>query len=206
MNSMGDWRAELAAIEPLYGDPRVVAVGECGLDHHWPVPEDAQLALFEAELAAAQEHSLPILVHDREAHAETYALLKRYRPRGILHAFSGSADDALWIARQGMLLGFGGALTFKNARRAVEAVAALSLENIVLETDCPYMAPEPFPGKRMPFRHDPLHSPESGGHQAGAFGGSAAYNRTERPRAAGRINGPAHRSAAQKQKAPALPS
>jgi len=93
----GDWRAELAAIEPLYGDPRVVAVGECGLDHHWPVPEDAQLALFEAELAAAQEHSLPILVHDREAHAETYALLKRYRPRGILHAFSGSADDALWI-------------------------------------------------------------------------------------------------------------
>lgn len=137
----GDWRAELAAIEPLYGDPRVVAVGECGLDHHWPVPEDAQLALFEAELAAAQEHSLPILVHDREAHAETYALLKRYRPRGILHAFSGSADDALWIARQGMLLGFGGALTFKNARRAVEAVAALSLENIVLETDCPYMAP-----------------------------------------------------------------
>ncbi len=143
----GDWRAELAAIEPLYGDPRVVAVGECGLDHHWPVPEDAQLALFEAELAASQEHSLPILVHDREAHAETYALLKRYRPRGILHAFSGSADDALWIARQGMLLGFGGALTFKNARRAVEAVAALSLENIVLETDCPYMAPEPFRGK-----------------------------------------------------------
>ena len=63
----GDWRAELAAIEPLYGDPRVVAVGECGLDHHWPVPEDAQLALFEAELAASQEHSLPILVHDREA-------------------------------------------------------------------------------------------------------------------------------------------
>ena len=119
----------------------------CIRDSHWPVPEDAQLALFEAELAAAQEHSLPILVHDREAHAETYALLKRYRPRGILHAFSGSADDALWIARQGMLLGFGGALTFKNARRAVEAVAALSLENIVLETDCPYMAPEPFRGK-----------------------------------------------------------
>ena len=111
----GDWRAELAAIEPLYGDPRVVAVGECGLDHHWPVPEDAQLALFEAELAAAQEHSLPILVHDREAHAETYALLKRYRPRGILHAFSGSADDALWIARQGMLLGFGGHLKMRAA-------------------------------------------------------------------------------------------
>lgn len=143
----GDWRAELAAIEPLYDDPRVVAVGECGLDHHWPIPDDAQTALFEAELTVARERDLPILVHDREAHAETYALLKRYRPRGILHAFSGSADDALWIARQGMFIGFGGALTFKNARRAVEAAAALSLSNIVLETDCPYMAPEPFRGK-----------------------------------------------------------
>lgn len=101
-----------------------------------------------------------------------------------------------------MLLGFGGALTFKNARRAVEAVAALSLENIVLETDCPYMAPGTVPGKRMPFRHDPLHSPESGGHQAGAFGGSAAYNRTERPRAAGRINGPAHRLPLKSRKLP----
>lgn len=143
----GDWRAELRAIEPLYDDARCVAVGEIGLDHHWPVPDDAQLALFEAQLRLAREHDLPVLVHDREAHAETYALLKKYRPKGILHAYSGSAEDALWIARQGMLLGFGGALTFKNARRAVEAVSALGLENIVLETDCPYMAPEPLRGK-----------------------------------------------------------
>lgn len=143
----GDWRAELAAIEPLLDDARVVAVGEIGLDHHWPVPAGAQLALFEAQLCLAREHDLPVLVHDREAHAETYALLKKYRPKGILHAFSGSAGDALWIARQGMLLGFGGALTFKNARRAVEAAAALPLERIVLETDCPYMAPEPMRGK-----------------------------------------------------------
>ncbi len=146
-NFGGDWRAELRAIEPLYDDPRAVAVGEAGLDHHWPVPADEQLALFEAQLVCARERGLPILIHDREAHAETYALLKKYRPRGILHAFSGSADDALWIARQGMFLGFGGALTFKNARRAVEAVRALSLDNLVLETDCPYMAPEPLRGK-----------------------------------------------------------
>lgn len=143
----GDWRAEMAEIEPLYEDVRVVAVGECGLDHHWPVPADAQLELLQAELAAAREHDLPILLHDREAHAEMYEALKKYRPKGILHAFSGSAEDALWIARQGMFLGFGGALTFKNARRAVEAVRALSLENIVLETDCPYMAPEPLRGR-----------------------------------------------------------
>lgn len=143
----GDWRAELAALAPLLDDARVVAVGECGLDHHWPVPADAQLALFEAQLRMARERDLPVLVHDREAHAETYALLKQYRPRGILHAFSGSADDALWLAAQGMLIGFGGALTFKNARRAVEAAAALDIERIVLETDCPYMAPEPLRGK-----------------------------------------------------------
>lgn len=143
----GDWRAELAALAPLLDDARVVAVGECGLDHHWPVPADAQLALFEAQLRMARERDLPVLIHDREAHAETYALLKKYRPKGILHAFSGSADDALWIAAQGMLLGFGGALTFKNARRAVEAAKALGLESIVLETDCPYMAPEPMRGK-----------------------------------------------------------
>ena len=143
----GDWRAELAAIEPLLDDTRVVAVGEIGLDHHWPVPAGAQLELFEAQLLLAREHGLPVLVHDREAHAETYALLKKYRPKGILHAFSGSAEDAMWIARQGMQLGFGGALTFKNARRAVEAAAALPLESIVLETDCPYMAPEPLRGK-----------------------------------------------------------
>ncbi len=143
----GDWRAELAAIEPLFEDARVVAVGEIGLDHHWPVPAEAQLALFEAQLCLAAERGLPCLVHDREAHAETYALLKKYRPKGILHAYSGSAEDAVWITRQGMLLGFGGALTFKNARRVVEAAAALPLESIVLETDCPYMAPEPLRGK-----------------------------------------------------------
>lgn len=143
----GDWRAEMRALEPLYEDARCVAVGEIGLDHHWPVPADEQLALFEAQLRCARERGLPVLVHDREAHAETYALLKKYRPRGILHAYSGSAEDAVWIARQGMLLGFGGALTFKNARRAAKTVQALPLGAIVLETDCPYMAPEPFRGR-----------------------------------------------------------
>ena len=125
----------------------MVAGGEIGLDHNRPLPAEAQLGLFEAQLCLAAERGLPCLVHDREAHAETYALLKKYRPKGILHAYSGSAEDAVWITRQGMLLGFGGLLTFKNARRAVEAAAALPLESIVLETDCPYMAPEPLRGK-----------------------------------------------------------
>ena len=90
----------------------------------------------------------PIIVHDRQAHADVYALLKKYQPRGIVHCYSGSADDALWLAKQGLYFGFGGACTFKGAKRAAKAIAALPLEQIVLETDCPYMAPEPVRGTR----------------------------------------------------------
>ncbi len=144
----GDWRAEMLAIAPLYDEPKVVAIGECGLDHHWPVPKDEQLALFEAQLALAVERNLPIVVHDREAHADTYALLKKYRPRGVLHAFSGSAEDVKWLCAQGMYIGFTGVVTFKNAHRPVEAAAAVPDDHLLLETDCPYMAPEPFRGKK----------------------------------------------------------
>ncbi len=144
----GDWAAELAAIRPLLEDGRAAAIGECGLDYHWPVPKDAQLALFEAQLRLSLELDKPIIVHDREAHADTYALLRKYKPRGVLHCFSGSAEDALWLARQGMYIGFGGAATFKGARRAVQAAAALPPDALLLETDCPYMAPEPYRGRR----------------------------------------------------------
>lgn len=144
----GDWKAEMAAIEPLYENTRVVAVGEVGLDHHWPVPKDEQLALFEAEIRCAMEHDLPVIVHDREAHAEVYELLKKYKPRGVLHAYSGSAEDVKWLCSQGMYIGFTGVVTFKNARRPLEAAAAVPDEFLLLETDCPYMAPVPFRGKR----------------------------------------------------------
>lgn len=143
----GDWRAELEAIEPLYADKRVVAVGECGLDHYWPIPKEEQAALFEAELEVARAHDLPIIVHDREAHADTYALLKKHRPKGVVHCYSGSADDAAWLTAQGLYIGFGGVLTFANARKTVEAAAACPLDKILLETDCPYLAPVPFRGK-----------------------------------------------------------
>ncbi|WP_294457456.1 TatD family hydrolase [uncultured Allofournierella sp.] len=144
----GDWAAELAAIRPLFDHPKAVAVGECGLDYHWPIPKEAQLALFEAHLKLALELDKPIIVHDRQAHADVYALLKQYKPKGVVHCFSGSAEDALILAQQGMYIGFGGALTFKGAKRAVKAAAALPLERILLETDCPYMAPEPCRGRR----------------------------------------------------------
>lgn len=148
----GDWRAELDALRPLFEDKAVVAVGEIGLDHHWPVPRQEQYALFEAQLQLAQELQLPVSVHDREAHAEMYELLRKYRPRGVLHCYSGSAEDAQWLTAQGMHLGFGGAVTYKGAKRAAKVLAAIPHEAAVLETDCPYMAPEPVRGQRNDSR------------------------------------------------------
>ena len=149
----GDWRAELAAMRPLFDDPAVAAVGEIGLDHHWPLPAQEQYDLFEAQLQLAAELDLPVSVHDREAHAETYELLKKYKPRGVLHCYSGSAEDAAWLVDQGMCLGFGGAVTYKGAKRAARVLAAIDPRWAVLETDCPYMAPEPVRGRRNDSRN-----------------------------------------------------
>lgn len=149
----GDWRAELAAMRPLFDDPAVAAVGEIGLDHHWPLPAREQYDLFEAQLRLAAELDLPVSVHDREAHAETYELLRRYRPRGVLHCYSGSAEDAVWLTAQGMALGFGGAVTYRGAKRAARVLAVVPHEMAVLETDCPYLSPEPVRGTRNDSRN-----------------------------------------------------
>ena len=138
----------MAAIRPLYDHPKVVAVGECGLDYHWPIPKEEQIALFEAEIRLSLELDLPIIVHDREAHADTYALLRRYRPKGVVHCYSGSAEDVRWLTAQGLYIGFGGVTTFKNARKVLEAAAAVPPDKLLIETDAPYMAPVPFRGKR----------------------------------------------------------
>ena len=144
----GDWKAEMAAIRPLYDHPKVVAVGEVGLDYHWPVPKEAQLALFEEHLKLALELDMPIIVHDREAHADTYALLAKYRPKGVVHCYSGSAEDAVRLVEQGMYIGFTRARTFKRAKRAPQAIQPRPADRLLLETDCPYMAPVPHRGKR----------------------------------------------------------
>lgn len=149
----GDWRAELNALRPLFEDKAVVAVGEIGLDHHWPVPRQEQYDLFEAQLQLAAELGLPVSVHDREAHAEMYELLRKYKPRGVLHCYSGSAEDAARLTGQGMYLGFGGAVTYKGAKRAAKVLAATDPQWAVLETDCPYMEPEPVRGRRNDSRN-----------------------------------------------------
>lgn len=140
-------------MRPLFADKAVAAVGEIGLDHHWPVPRQEQYDLFEAQLQLAKELDLPVSVHDREAHAEMYELLRKYKPRGALHCYSGSADDAAWLVEQGMYLGFGGAVTYKGAKRAARVLAAIPHDRALLETDCPYMAPEPVRGTRNDSRN-----------------------------------------------------
>lgn len=144
----GDWRQELKAIEKLLDNKKVIAIGEVGLDKHWPVPKEQQLQMFEAQIKLALERDLPLSIHDREAHMEMYQLLKKYRPKGVLHSFSGAAEDVKWLCAQGIYIGFSGVLTFKNARKTAEVAALVPREYFVLETDCPYLAPEPFRGKR----------------------------------------------------------
>lgn len=131
-------------------NPKIRAIGEIGLDYHYEdIPREIQQRAFRAQMALAAELDLPVIVHDREAHADCMAVVEEFPTvRGVFHCYSGSTEMARVLVEKGWYIGFTGVLTFKNARKAVEVAAALPLERIVLETDCPYMAPEPFRGKR----------------------------------------------------------
>ena len=128
------------------------AGGEIGLDYYWPVnpPREVQRAFFDAQLSLAAAHGLPVIVHDREAHGDTVDVLRTHRGRvvGVMHCFSGSWETAKECLDMGFCLGFGGALTFKNAKKNVEVASKVPLDRLVIETDCPYMAPVPCRGKR----------------------------------------------------------
>lgn len=139
---------ELDTIKQLASHRKVVAIGEIGLDYYYDIPRAMQQELFARQLMLANELGLPVNIHDREAHGDTLDFLRKYKPKGILHCFSGSVEMALEVVKLGMYIGIGGVVTFKNARKAVEVVEALPIERIVLETDCPYMSPVPFRGKR----------------------------------------------------------
>lgn len=128
---------------------KCVAIGEIGLDYHYDFsPRELQKTVFEEQLKLAKKLALPVIIHDREAHEDTMNLLKKYSPRGIVHCFSGSVEMAKEIVKLGMYIGLGGAVTFKNAKKPVEVAKYIPLEMLVLETDCPYMTPVPFRGKR----------------------------------------------------------
>ena len=142
----------------LAAHPKVRAIGEIGLDYHYEdVPRAQQIIAFEQQLELAEALHKPVIVHEREAHADAMDIVRRHPDvRGVFHCFSGAKELALWLVERGWYIGFTGVLTFKNARKAVEVAQALPLDRILIETDCPYMAPEPYRGRRTDSRYVPL--------------------------------------------------
>ena len=131
-------------------NPKIRAIGEIGLDYHYEdIPRALQLKAFRDQMALAAELALPVIVHERDAHADGMAVVEEFPTvTGVFHCYSGSLEMAKELVKRGWYIGFTGVLTFKNARKAVEVASQLPLDRLVLETDCPYMAPEPFRGKR----------------------------------------------------------
>ena len=131
-------------------NPKVKAIGEIGLDYHYEdIPRDIQQKAFRMQMALAQELKLPVIVHEREAHEDGMRIVEEFPGVcGVFHCYSGSLEMAKWLIKRGWYIGFTGVLTFKNARKALEVAENIPLNRIVLETDCPYMAPEPFRGRR----------------------------------------------------------
>ena len=129
---------------------KVKAIGEIGLDYHYEdIPRDIQKQAFRMQLELARELDLPVIVHERDAHEDGMNMIREFpQVTGVFHCYSGSAEMARQLVDRGWYIGFTGVLTFKNARKAVETAASIPLDRIVLETDCPFMAPEPFRGKR----------------------------------------------------------
>lgn len=139
----------ISQIKTLAANKKVRAIGEIGLDYHYDgFSREKQIACFKEQLKLAQELDFPVVIHSRDATKDTLDILAEYRPRGVVHCFSGSAETAREILRLGLMISFTGVLTFKNAKKAVEACEVIPLDRIMLETDCPYMSPVPYRGER----------------------------------------------------------
>lgn len=143
---------DLLWIEELSNHPKVVAIGEMGLDYHWDKsPKDVQMEVFRKQIRLAKKVGLPIIIHNREATADIVKILKEEEASevgGIMHCFSGSAETALECINMNFYISLGGPVTFKNAKKPKEVAAAVPLDRLLIETDCPYLAPHPYRGKR----------------------------------------------------------
>lgn len=147
---------DIAVLRRLAKHPKVVAIGEIGLDYHWTEnpPKELQQEVFRRQLALAEELGLPAIVHDRDAHADSLAIVREFpNVRGVFHCFSGSAEMARELWRLGWYAGFDGPLTYKNARKTVEVAAEAPDDRILLETDAPYLSPVPLRGTRNDSRN-----------------------------------------------------
>lgn len=142
--------ARIERYRALCQSPRVRAIGEIGLDYHYEdVPREVQKRAFRMQMALARELSLPVVVHEREAHEDGLRIVDEFpEVKGVFHCYSGSLEMAKELVRRGWYIGFTGVITFKNARKAVEVAQWLPLSRTLIETDCPYMAPEPYRGRR----------------------------------------------------------
>lgn len=151
-NLEGATRSDLEKIETMAAHPKVRAVGEIGLDYYWekdPEKRSCQRDFFAAQLELAEKLNLPAIVHDREAHGDCLDIVRAHPgARGVYHCYSGGVEDAKVLVGLGWMISFTGAISFRNARRAPEVIQWLPLERIMIETDAPYMAPEPYRGKR----------------------------------------------------------
>lgn len=141
---------DLKRIEELLSEPKVRALGEIGLDYHYDFsPRDIQKQIFYKQLDIAERLNVPVVIHDREAHADCIeAVLSHSGVRGVFHSFSGSAETARILQKAGWYLSFSGPVTFKDARKTAEAVAATANDRLLVETDSPYLTPVPHRGKR----------------------------------------------------------
>ncbi|GAB5085906.1 TatD family hydrolase [Ruminococcus sp. 25CYCFAH16] len=140
----------LSGLEKLLSSShKIKALGEIGLDYHYEnYNRERQIKLFEEQLELAEALGLPVIIHSRDAFGDTMEILRKYRPKGVMHCFSGSPEIAAEVISLGMYISFTGVLTFKNAKKALRALEEVPMEKLMLETDCPYMAPEPYRGKR----------------------------------------------------------
>lgn len=142
----------LSRLEAMTGEEKVVAIGEIGLDYHYDFsPREVQKEWFSRQVALAAKLKLPVIIHDRESHQDVLDIVKAYRSEhitGVFHCFSGSVEMAREVLDLGFYIGIGGSLTFKKARKPIEVVQYAPMDRLLIETDCPYLAPEPYRGRR----------------------------------------------------------
>ncbi len=146
-----DIELNLKLLEEFINTHKVYAIGECGLDYHWVKDNiDRQKKLFEAQIKLAIKYDLPIIVHSRDAHQDTFNLINKYsgKLKGIMHCYSGSLELALEYIKIGFYISLGGPVTFKNAKEPKKIASNIDINHLLVETDCPFLAPEPFRGKR----------------------------------------------------------
>ena len=145
----------LKFIEEHINDEKIIAVGEIGLDYHYDTDKELQKELFKRQLEIAYKYNKPVIIHSRDCIQETYNILKESKVKGTMHCYSGSKEMALEFIKIGFLIGIGGVSTFKNAKNIVDVIKYIPLEYIILETDSPYLTPEPYRGKR----NEPMYIP-----------------------------------------------